>query len=83
MRKYNQIEKFLSNHSSTTYSVKGTYSVYEDCTFGYLENGFHISILAYLSYSSPLHRFRSYQWEKSVKDQKSSCPEPIKRLAKG
>ena len=70
MSDFNPILQFQSRPSSRAYAVKAKCAECVGCTPDQLEKGFEASILFCSSYSWPLHRFRPYQREKSLKGQK-------------
>ena len=77
MRRNNPLQRFLLNPSSRAYAIKAKCAECVGCTSNHLEKGFKESISSCSSYSCPLHRFRPYQREKSLEDQKL----PIQNLS--
>ena len=72
MSDFNPILQFQSRPSSRAYAVKAKCAECVGCTQNHLERGFKESISSCSSYSCPLHRFRPYQANKSLEDQKTT-----------
>lgn len=70
MSNVNPIRQFHRHPLSRAYAVKAKCAECVGCTPDHLEKGIKASILFCSSYSCPLHRFRPYQREKSLKGQK-------------
>jgi hypothetical protein len=77
MKRSNPIEQFQSNPLSRAYAIRAKCAECVGCTPDHLERGFKDSISSCSSESCPLHRFRPYQREKSLEDQKL----PIQNLS--
>lgn len=72
MSKFNPISRLETNPNSKAYAIRAKCAECVGCTPNHLEKGFKESISSCSSYSCPLHRFRPYQREKSVKGHKSA-----------
>ena len=70
MSSFNPFLQFQSRPSSRAYAVKAKCAECVGCTPYHLEKGFKDSISSCSSDSCPLHGFRPYQREKSLKGQK-------------
>ena len=66
----NPIRQFVTNPNSRVAAIKAKCAECMGCTPDHMERGFRASISSCSSYSCPLHRFRPYQREKSLKGQK-------------
>ena len=72
MNNSNPIKQFYRNPMSRAYAVKAKCAECVGCTQNHLERGFKESISSCSTYSCPLHRFRPYQANKSLEDQKTT-----------
>ena len=68
----NPIRQFVTNPNSRVAAIKAKCAECMGCTPDHMEWGFRASISSCSSYSCPLHRFRPYQREKSLKGQKTA-----------
>jgi hypothetical protein len=68
----NPIRQFVANPNSRVVAIKAKCAECMGCTPDHMERGFRASISSCSSYSCPLHRFRPYQREKSLKGQKTA-----------
>jgi hypothetical protein len=68
----NPIRQFVANPNSRVAAIKAKCAECMGCTPDHMERGFRASISSCSSYSCPLHRFRPYQREKSLKGQKTA-----------
>ena len=68
----NPIRQFVANPNSRVAAINAKCAECMGCTPDHMEMGFRASISSCSSYSCPLHRFRPYQREKSLKGQKTA-----------